>query len=84
MKKIRRKVWHTIHLTSFLIFGASTIHTFTAGTDRANRLVQWGALTGGAMVFFLVLFRLLAPKKAQLAEERAAREAAKSTASVAG
>jgi DMSO/TMAO reductase YedYZ heme-binding membrane subunit len=77
MKRIRRKIWHTIHLSSFLIFGTATVHAFTAGTDKANRLVQWGALTGGAMVFFLLVFRLLAPKKAQLAEERAAREAAK-------
>lgn len=77
MKHIKRKVWHTIHLSSFLMFIFATIHSFTAGTDRNNRLVQWLALTGGAMVFFLVLFRMLAPKKAQLAEERAAREAAK-------
>lgn len=77
MKHIRRKLWHTIHLTSFGLFVMATIHSFTAGTDRGNRLVQWVALTGGALVFFLVLFRLLAPKKAQLAEERAARERAK-------
>ena len=80
MKRIRRRLWHTIHLSSFAIFTFATIHSFTAGTDRANKLVQWVALTGGAMVFFLVLFRLLAPKKAQLAEERAAREAAKAGA----
>lgn len=80
MRRIRRKIWHTIHLSSFLMFGFATIHSFTAGTDRGNRLVQWLALTGGAMVFFLVVFRLLAPKKAQLAEERAAREAAKAGA----
>ena len=77
MKKIKRKLWHTIHLSSFAMFVMATIHSFTAGTDRHNKLVQWVALTGGAMVFFLVLFRLLAPKKVQLAEERAAREAAK-------
>ncbi len=79
MKRIRRKLWHTIHLSSFGLFVFATIHSFTAGTDRANRLVQWIALTGGALVFFLVVFRLLAPKKAQLAEERAARERAKGT-----
>lgn len=77
MKRIRRRLWHTIHLSSFALFVMATIHSFTAGTDRNNRLVQWVALTGGALVFFLVLFRLLAPKKAQLAEERAARERAK-------
>ena len=81
MKRIRRRLWHTIHLSSFAIFVSATIHSFAAGTDRHNKLIQWVALTGGAMVFFLVVFRLLAPKKAQLAEERAAREAAKAGAS---
>lgn len=80
MKRIRRRLWHTIHLSSFGMFVFATIHSFTAGTDRNNRLVQWVALTGGALVLFLVTFRLLAPKKAQLAEERAARERAKGAA----
>jgi NADH:ubiquinone oxidoreductase subunit 6 (subunit J) len=76
MKHIRRRLWHSIHVTSFAMFVFATIHSFTAGTDRHNRLLQWIALSGGAMVLFLVVFRLLAPKKAQLAEERAARAAA--------
>ena len=76
MKRIRRRMWHTIHLTSFLMFAAATVHSFAAGTDRHNDAVQWLALTGGTLVVFLVIFRLLAPKKAQLAEERAARAAA--------
>ena len=74
MKRIRRRLWHAIHLTSFALFVAATVHMFTAGTERHNRGVQWLALVGGALVCFLVVFRLLAPKKAQLAEERAARE----------
>ena len=74
MKRIRRRLWHAVHLMSFLLFASATVHSFTAGTDRHNRLVQWLALSGGAFVFFLVLFRALAPRKAQLAEERAVRE----------
>ena len=80
MKRIRRRMWHTIHLTSFLLFATATVHSFTAGTERHNDAVQWLALTGGALVVFLVIFRLLAPKKAQLAEERAARAEAKAAA----
>jgi DMSO/TMAO reductase YedYZ heme-binding membrane subunit len=76
MKRIRRKLWHTIHLSSFALFIAATMHGLYAGTDRHNRLVQWGALVGCSMVLFLVIFRVLAPKKAQLAEERAKREEA--------
>lgn len=83
MKRIKRRLWHTIHLSSFALFVMATLHAFLAGTDRHNQLVQWAALTGGAMVLFLVLFRLLAPRKAQLAEERAARLAAKEASAAA-
>lgn len=76
MKRIRRKLWHTIHLSSFGLFVAASLHGLFAGTDRKNTLVQWGALVGASMVLFLVIFRVLAPKKAQLAEERAKREEA--------
>lgn len=76
MKRIRRKLWHTIHLSSFGLFIGATLHGLGAGTDRHNRLVQWGALVGCSMVLFLVIFRTLAPKKAQIAEERAKREEA--------
>ena len=75
MRKLPRKLWHTIHLTSFLLFGFATVHGFQSGADKSNLLVQWGALTGGTLVLFLLTFRILAPRKAQLAEERLARAA---------
>jgi predicted ferric reductase len=74
MRYIKRKVWHTIHLSSFAMFVAATLHGFQSGSDRGNALIQWAALTSCGFVAFLVFFRMLAPKKAQLAEERAARE----------
>ena len=82
MRYIRRKIWHTIHLSSFAMFIGATLHGLKAGSDRNNALVQWGALTGCSMIVFLVAFRLLAPKKAQLAEDRAKREAAARAASM--
>ena len=72
MRKIKRRVWHTIHLSSFAMFGAATVHGFTAGADNTNLVVQWSALTGGLLVFFLVTFRLLAPRRsARVAAARA-------------
>jgi hypothetical protein len=72
MRRLPRRLWHGVHLTSFVAFVASTVHGFTSGADAANTLVQWLALTGGLLVFFLVLFRLLAPRKARIASRRAA------------
>jgi len=73
MRRMRRKLWHAIHLSSFGLFATSTVHAFTAGADNANLVVQWVALTGGALVMFLAMFRVLAPRRGQLAAERTAR-----------
>jgi predicted ferric reductase len=65
MRKMPRKVWHTIHLGSFALFVMATLHSFMAGADRRNMLVQWVALTGATLVVFLAVFRLLSPRKAR-------------------
>jgi DMSO/TMAO reductase YedYZ heme-binding membrane subunit len=59
MRRLPRKVWHTIHLSSFVLFVAGTVHGFQSGADRDNRLVQWAALVGSVLVVTLLVFRLL-------------------------
>jgi methionine sulfoxide reductase heme-binding subunit len=89
MKWLPRKVWHTIHLSSCLLFVFGTIHVFTAGTDRNNHLIQWiTAMTVGVVVVLLVV-RLLTRKQPALASEAsagidAAHEPARSTANASG
>jgi len=65
MRRLPRKVWHSVHLTSFFVFIGSTVHAFQSGTDTANALVQWLALLGTSAVTFLVLFRWLAPRRSR-------------------
>jgi hypothetical protein len=75
MRWIPRRLWHTIHLSSFGLFVAATVHGAAAGADRANLLVQWLALSGVLLVLFLVLFRLLAPRRARSAARVPGRRA---------
>lgn len=70
MRRMPRRVWHAVHMSSFALFITATIHGFTAGADNKSIIVQWAALTGGLLVFFLVLFRVLAPRRARLASAR--------------
>jgi hypothetical protein len=70
MRRIPRRVWHAVHMSSFALFITATIHGFTAGADNKSIIVQWAALTGGLLVFFLVVFRVLAPRRARLASAR--------------
>lgn len=59
MRRLPRRIWHAIHLTSFPLFIAATIHGFQSGADRSNRLVQWLAFVGITLVITLIIFRIL-------------------------
>jgi DMSO/TMAO reductase YedYZ heme-binding membrane subunit len=63
MRRLPRRVWRAIHLTSIPLFVTATVHGFQSGADRANLLVEWLALTGCTLVVFLVVFRLLVPRR---------------------
>jgi predicted ferric reductase len=63
MRRLPRRLWHAVHMLSFPLFITATIHGFTAGADEGNLIVQWLALTGTLLVIFLVIFRLLAPRR---------------------
>ena len=63
MRWLPRRLWRSIHFSSFALFVAATAHGLLAGADRSNLLLQWVALTGCTLVAFLALFRLLAPRR---------------------
>lgn len=74
MRKLPRRLWHTIHLTSFVMFITGTVHGFQAGADANNVLVQWTCLAGCTLVAFLMLFRVLVPRRDQRAAAAVARQ----------
>lgn len=76
MRRLPRRVWHTVHLSSFLLFITATVHGFQAGADRTTLVVQWLALTGFTLVMFLLFFRLLAPRRQRAAARPSGRQAA--------
>jgi predicted ferric reductase len=59
MRWLPRRLWHGIHMLSIVLFVASTVHGFTAGTDRTNKLLQLGAFTGFTLAICLLVFRTL-------------------------
>ncbi len=62
MRRMPRRVWHTIHLGSFGLFVSATVHSLYAGTDRHNLLLQWAGATCVTVVLFMTIFRLLSPR----------------------
>ena len=47
MRKLPRRTWHAVHLTSYVLFVVATVHGLTAGTDRHNAVFQWACLLDG-------------------------------------
>ena len=79
-RRIPRRVWHAIHLSSFGLFAFSTVHALTAGTDAASALVRGFALVSTVIVVNLTVLRVVS-RRAGRAPARA--RAAAPTQSVA-
>lgn len=58
-KRISKKIWVRVHLTSYLTFILATVHGVWAGTDMNNRAIQGATAVGlVALVFFLAYRQL--------------------------
>jgi Ferric reductase like transmembrane component len=65
MRYMKRRVWHAIHLSSIGLWITATVHTFLAGQDRHNTLLQWFVLGSSILVLQLTVFRLITLRSAQ-------------------
>ncbi len=82
MRRLPRRLWHAVHLTSFPMFVFSTVHGFTAGADNRNLAVQWVATTGSLLVIFLVLFRIREPRGSRASGYFTRRESRRSASTL--
>lgn len=80
MRRLPRRMWHAVHLTSFGLFALTTVHALTAGSDAGNAAVQWFALGSCALVGFLTLLRILGSSPAPRSARRAGAGAVRSRA----
>ena len=73
MKRIPKKIWHAIHLTSYALFVMVTIHGFMVGSDTSNMvlLLTMAGIIG--IVAFSLMARILQgrAKRIQRAEANA-------------
>ncbi len=59
MKRLPRRLWHGIHLLSYLLFAVATVHGVSAGTDHTNLVFL--LVTSGvcSVVLFTAVARML-------------------------
>ncbi|HET9609671.1 MAG TPA: ferric reductase-like transmembrane domain-containing protein [Acidimicrobiales bacterium] len=62
MRRLPRRLWRRVHLASFVLFWAATLHFVLAGTDAGNPLAVVAVDLAAATVVFLTLVRVLAPR----------------------
>jgi DMSO/TMAO reductase YedYZ heme-binding membrane subunit len=74
MRRLPRRTWRAIHLTSYLAAVMATVHALTAGTDADNPLVIWSVVASLSAATFFLVFRLVLPKRRQRAVARAAKK----------
>jgi DMSO/TMAO reductase YedYZ heme-binding membrane subunit len=65
MRRLPRRLWRGVHLTSYVLFVLATAHMLVAGTDAGRWALQWTALGGTATVAFFTVARLLATRSRQ-------------------
>lgn len=57
MRRLPRRLWRGVHLTSYALYVVATVHLFTAGTDAGNPIVQWTALVVSVVIVNLTIVR---------------------------
>jgi len=58
-KRIGRKAWRWIHLTSFICFLLALVHGLASGTDTSTATAQLYYWASGGILLFLIVYRVL-------------------------
>ena len=58
MRRLSRRLWRAVHLSSYVVFWLASLHAAFAGTDSTNRLYQITALVGITAVVWALVYRL--------------------------
>ncbi len=74
MRRMPRRWWKAIHLSSFGLFWIATLHLVTAGTDASNLVAAVTVDVAAASVVFLTLVRTLSPRASRRALKKSVRE----------
>jgi DMSO/TMAO reductase YedYZ heme-binding membrane subunit len=64
-RRLPRRAWHAIHLTSYVTFWLTSLHAAFAGTDRANRLYQATTIATIGVVVWATIYRINSRRRPQ-------------------
>jgi len=73
MRRLSRKVWRGVHLSSYLVFWATSLHAAFAGTDTTTPMYQVGAGASIVAVVWALMYRVANRRAVRRAERRQVR-----------
>jgi predicted ferric reductase len=65
MHRLRRRAWYGIHLTSYVLAVAATLHALYTGTDTTNPAFRWTGLIALGLAGFFTIYRVIAPAESR-------------------
>lgn len=63
-KRLPARLWKGVHMTSYAIYLAATVHLFAAGSDATNPVLAAAAAASLGVVGFFTLYRWIGPGRA--------------------
>lgn len=69
-RHLSNRLWRAVHLSSLPLYLVATLHLLTAGTDTGHPWVRLAVLGVTLLTLFLVLVRILAPRRAPRTRSR--------------
>ena len=63
-KRIPVRLWRGVHLTSYVLYAAATVHLLAGGSDRHNPIHRWTVLASVGAVVFFTAYRVVGPGRA--------------------
>ena len=82
MKRLPRRMWHGVHLTSYVMVWLTSVHAALAGTDVSNRVYQAIALFLTILAVTATIVRIVVGTTRQQAQAKGAARAARDAVGV--
>ncbi len=70
MRFLPRKVWHAMHLSSYVTFALTTLHMMQVGTDRKSQITRAVAAAALTAVMLATVWRVIARQVVRARHER--------------
>ncbi len=56
--RMSKRLWHSLHLLSFPMLLAGSVHAFTAGTDTASEIIRYSSIGTGVVLSGVLALRI--------------------------